>query len=1102
MQVKTLFDNQASDSTLRTALQDQFPEYWSIDVATGYFALRGWAALDDLVREKAAEHEGVIARILVGMVLPGQHQAIMEALDEEISPQKDATEGLQAKAARVPEELKAHLREQLSRGIPTKEDRIILHSLRELVETKRVEIKVYTRKPLHGKTYLLHLSNPKLPSAGFVGSSNLTGPGLNSNLELNLFTTEQQSTLELTEWFEDLWNDRYTINIDADLLDIIDNSWAAPEPRSPYDVYLKTCFSMSHDVRAGLLQYEISPLIEPQLLDFQKTAVKTLARRIMQRRGTMLGDVVGLGKTITATAVALMLRDNHGFIPLVLCPKNLEKMWIDYLKKYDLPGRVVPYSMAHRILPELPRHRFVIVDESHTLRNQGTRVYDAVQRYLHDNESNVLLLTATPYNLKYADVANQLALFLDEDEDLGLTPTAALKKNEHLLNNLEVAHSTLAAFRKSEEPEDWKRLMGEHLVRRTRSFVLNNYAQTDETGHKYLEFTDGQGKVSGRFTFPNRRAIPIEHVFPETDPAKQMTDIETLDAIAELTLPRYDLTRYLTVDAERLAKGEDKAFIEDFNAARGQVSGFVRTNFYKRLSSCGYSFLLSLQRHLRRNELFIYALDNNLPLPAGTLDPATLSDDEIDLDELLNSATDGELFFSNIAADYDQLVAEDPRGIRWVTPTLFTQNLRQDLEADSQTIRDLLSRFGKWDVYQDSKLNELYKLATQTHPDEKILVFTEYKDTAKYLEHALKQLGVTNVGCATGDSEDATSLARRFSPKTNDIDGALPVNADNELRVLIATDVLSEGQNLQQAHIIANYDLPWAIIKLIQRAGRVDRIGQEADEVLLYTVVHGNLEEQLHLRQRIQQRLAQNATTFGSDEKFFGTDSETRAISDLYDGKVEDITSSDDVDASSLAYEIWENATKDNLELRRRIEALPDLIDATRPWHPGDEEGVLCYASTDSGLDSFAWENAEGQTFLLTGHEALEKLHCEPDTPALPLRVDHDEVVKTLIQDVITDNLNTSGRLRGERRITFNMVFDTLEAHQDPRFAEALDAMHKYPLTSIAITRLRRARTSKHTTTLDLLNLIADLHEEKQLTTVSTRSADAIRIVSSLGVTK
>lgn len=1101
--VPKIFDNQSPETKMRGALETLFPSYQRIDVATGYFALRGWSSLDLLVREQfeVGDVEGPVARVLVGMILPAQHESIIDNLQAQITPLEGSATSLRERAPKVREELKAHLRKQLASGIPTKEDRETLQSLRELVEVGAVEMRVYTRKALHGKTYLLHHADPNIPSAGFVGSSNLTGPGLNSNLELNLHTTEQGSTEELSEWFEGLWNDRFTLPIDAELLEVIDDSWAAPTPRSPYDVYLKACYTMSQDVRAGLAQYEVNELIADTLLDYQTTAVKTLARRIMQRRGTMLGDVVGLGKTLTAIAIGLMLRDNHGFQPLVVCPKNLQTMWEQHLKEYDLPGRVVPYSMVHAVLPTLPRYRFVIVDESHTLRNEGTRTYNAVQTYLHENESHVLLLTATPYNLKYADVANQLALFLDEDEDLGLTPTFALQKNPNLYDRLEASHSSLAAFRKSEEPEDWKRLMGEHLVRRTRSFVLNTYAKDDEHGRKYLEFKNKDGSVSSRFTFPSRRVVPIDHAFADDDAATKMTSERTLDALANLKLPRYDLAAYLHPDAPYLANGDEKVFIEDSQTSRGQVAGFVRTNFYKRLSSCGHSFTLSLQRHLRRNELFIYAIENDLPLPAGTLDPATLADDAIDLEVMVQDAEEGVGFFKDIAGDYDQLSENSPRGIKWISPSLFRDSLLDDLNSDAEDIRSLLTWYGAWDPQSDSKVLKLVELLNDRHNGDKVLIFTEYKDTAKYLAQSLRQFGVSHVGCATGETEDATSLATRFSPETNLSDDDAPITPEEEIRVLIATDVLSEGQNLQQSHIIVNYDLPWAIIKLIQRAGRVDRIGQKSDEVLLYTMVHGRVEEQLQLRKRIQERLAANAATFGSDEKFFGTDTETKAISDLYDGKLEDVSSGEDVDASSLAFEIWQAATKDDPKLRHRIENLPDLIDATRPQLPGDKRGIVCCATTDSGIDSFAWYDAdEDTTSLMTGHEALAALKCLPDTEALPLYENHDAVVQELITGVIAKNLNSSGRLRGERRILWNRVGESLEAHSDPRFSPALDALYDSPLTTIATNQLRMIRRRKTTTNIDLLNHIADLYEQGILTTSTTKSADAVRIVASMGV--
>src|SRR5690606_20869016 len=211
---------------------------------------------------------------------------------------------------------------------------------------------------------------------------NLTAPGLTSNLELNVDVVDSAAAADLAQWFEERWNDRFSRPVTAELLELIDESWATPAPRSPYEVFLKVCYDLSRDVREGLAEYSVPPEIASTLLKYQTTAVRTLARRIMTKGGTMLGDVVGLGKTLTAIAVALMLRDEHGYMPLVVCPKNLVQMWEEHLEAYDLHGVVVPYSMVHSVLPGLRRYPFVIVDESHTLRNNQRRDYVAIQDYI------------------------------------------------------------------------------------------------------------------------------------------------------------------------------------------------------------------------------------------------------------------------------------------------------------------------------------------------------------------------------------------------------------------------------------------------------------------------------------------------------------------------------------------------------------------------------------------------------------------------------------------------------------------------------------------------------------------------------------------------
>ncbi|KXP08827.1 helicase-related protein [Tsukamurella pseudospumae] len=1061
-----------------------------MDVAVGYFNLRGWGVFDQLVGAKAADwNEGdpPIVRILIGMVTAGVQQETLDALQAGLEgtsePDADGNAQRERKAVLIEQ-----LRVQLMRGLPTAADRATLQSLRDLLSSGAIEIKVFTRRPLHGKAYVCHREDLNNPITGFVGSSNLTRPGLTVNYELNVDVVDLAAAEDLAQWFEDRWSDKFSRPITAEILDLLDESWARREPRRPYDVFLKVCYDLSRDVREGLAEYAVPSAIREQLLDYQATAVQTLARRIMTRRGTMLGDVVGLGKTLTAIAVALMLRDEHGYTPLVVCPKNLVSMWEEHFEAYELHGRVVPYSMAHAILPALRRYQLVIVDESHTLRNDSRRDYKAIQDYIHANDSKALLLTATPYNIRFVDVANQLGLYIDDDDDLGISPVNAINADPRLIDKVDGKTTTMAAFRRSEDADDWKRLMSEHLVRRTRTFIKNNFAQTDEAGQQYLEFSDGT-----RFSFPQRIPKPVDHSFGPNDPAAVMAGNTTLDTITALRLPRYELGNYLSPTAAPTES--EREFIDNLARGRGNVAGFVRTTFYKRLSSCGHSFTLSLKRHVARNELFLYAIDNDLPIPAGTITENQFGEDDDDP----NGEGDGD-YSTSVANRYAALSEAGPAGLTWISPGLFTPVLREMLQADTAALRALLNSYGDWRPETDSKLQALIHLLQSDHPAEKVLVFTEYKDTAEYIGAALRANGIQAVGVATGDSEDPTRLAHRFSPKSNALPGHdSDVTPENELRVLIATDVLSEGQNLQDAHIVVNYDLPWAIIRLIQRAGRVDRVGQKADTVLLYSFFHESVDNVIDLRRRISDRLHANAEAFGSDELFFGSDGETKAIADLYNGSLDDQDSADDVDASSLAYQHWTNATKDDADLAAKIAGLPDMISATRRERITDSDtGVVCYVRTDSGIDGFGRADSAGTTSLLTGHEVLKTFEAVPEEPGLEPTEQHDALIEALVRGPLATPTLAAGRLRGVRRTLWRRLGETLHNHNADT-AAALDDLYQHPLTKDSENRLRRA-VRNGATDDELATLITALHRDGDLTVTARTGKDPIRIVSTMGI--
>ena len=390
-----IYDNITDETRLGLALRDSLDDFDTVDIATGYIDLRGWSNMADILDAKGAPPVGrATARVLVGMVAPSDSQQLLDLLQDQVQPPEygaDIHDRERAVARR--DQLVAHLRNQLMRGLATKDGQATLQTLKRQLADGVVAMKVFTEKPLHGKTYIFYAPGKKHGARwAYVGSSNLTGAGLHRNLELNIDVQEQDANTKLATWFDERWNDHYSLDITAEIIELIENSWADENQPTPFEVYLKVCHALSQDARDGM-GYVLPKSMSNLLLDYQESAVRTLARRIVRRGGTMLGDVVGLGKTLTAVATALMLQAAEDYSTLVLCPKNLQPMWEKHIEEYDINGRVVPYSMAEKILPELKRFNLVICDESHNLRNNATIAYDAIHQYIRANSSKAVSYT-------------------------------------------------------------------------------------------------------------------------------------------------------------------------------------------------------------------------------------------------------------------------------------------------------------------------------------------------------------------------------------------------------------------------------------------------------------------------------------------------------------------------------------------------------------------------------------------------------------------------------------------------------------------------------------------------------------------------------------
>ncbi len=884
-------------------------------------------------------------------------------------------------------------------------------------------------------------------------------------------------------------------------------------PLDPYLVCLKMAWHLSREAREGLLQYGLPASMADKLLDFQTAAVNIAARIVYQRGGAIIGDVVGLGKTLIATAIARLLQEEHGMSTLVVCPKNLVPMWKSYLENYEIRGRVESLSMVPRgSLSELRRYQLVVVDESHNLRNRETKTWKKLRSYVEENDSKVVLLSATPFNKDVSDLDAQLSLFLSDDHDLGIRPEQAIAMAGEAAFGLtcEGRTTTIAAFRQSPFPEDWQDLLSQFMVRRTRRFIEDNYAHEDDQGRPYLEFGDGSC-----FYFPERLAKPVEQDLPRSDPSRQMVSQATLDAVADLTLPRYRIGDYL-LESETLTKAERKLIDDLTRSGRGNLMGFTRVMLFKRLSSSGPAFLATLRRHALRNRVALYAVDNRLSIPIGTVDNTLWSGegdhDTGDLFEngALYADAPGDSPSAEVA--YEMLVEAGRRNIRWLRAELLVEEFADDLRDDIEILDRLLSRFGNWDPDRDSKVAQLMRLASIDHPNDKLIVFTEYADTARYIVAELQRRGLDRVAEVTGSSDNPMALARRFSPVSNNVD---PDEIKEELRVLVSTDVLSEGQNLQDAHIIVNYDLPWAIVKLVQRAGRVDRIGQQSEQVIVYSLLPaGRIEDEIRLRSRIRDRLQESAQLLGSDEKFFGEPGERAVIEGRYneESEYELADGLGDVDPVSMAYEIWQGATANDRQLAKRVEELPNVVYSTLALTDSDgpSEGVLVHSQTVTGSDAFAFVSADESGKRVTPQRALRMAECSPETPPAPRLAAHHDLVRAAFEGPLTAPperpANTLGGVRGRiwtrldplRTNSADNLFWT-----QAELEAALNELHQHPLQETATDRL--ARALKERSNEDLAGLLVNLHKDGDLcnhpdqTTPDERSEP--KVICSMGFT-
>jgi len=844
----------------------------------------------------------------------------------------------------------------------------------------------------------------------------------------------------------------------------------------------------------------------------------------------LVGDVVGMGKTLTATAVAKMYQDDEGGRCIVCCPPKLKEMWEGYIRQYEITGEVIPYSQTKRLAKLQGRCRMLILDESHNLRNREMLAWTDIRDFIRDQDARVLLLSATPYNKHYEDLSNQLRLVLDEKADLGVRPEMLFRTmtEDQFFMRFQASPRSLVAFEHSVSPDDWRDLLKLFMVRRTRGYIIKNYAEYDEAhGRHYLTMPS----TGLRSYFPKR--IPKTVTFPITpgDQYSKLFNTGVVDIINRLNLPRYGLGGYMDKAHYEAAPAKDKELLENLSIAGQRLLGYCRTNLFKRLESSGHCFLLSLERHALRNLVYVHAIDNGLDLPIGAQDSSLLdtavSDADVDsfaqlfaadvtedangaqeelTDPMQLSLADLQQRAAIVYAVYAEARRRNRKQFKWIPCHYFAADLRKDLLADARELLRIVCDAGDWDAANDEKLDTLFQLLTEQERESKVLVFTQFADTAHYLAKQLTGRykvhgGVEAVTAETGNPAD---IVRRFSPNSN---RHQPRPGEHPVRVLIATEVLSEGQNCQDANVVVNFDLPWAIIRLIQRAGRVDRIGQENAEVRVYSCLPADgVENLIRLRTRLLGRLKENLEVIGTDERFFEDEQEHERLLDIYAEKLgvldDEGADAEDVDLPSLAMAIWEQAKKDDPSVEKQVKALPSQVFATR--QADDGQGVLVYFKTAEGFDSLVRVDREGRIVTQSLLGILKAATCPPDTEALPHHIQHHDLVRIGVREAMKEFLQEGGNL-GPRNSARRRVYERLSAYREdvkttaqaslfaPIDLQQLDTVieeiYKHPLTERARELLNR-QLREGANNESLAEMARHLHDDGILTITTDRAQD------------
>ncbi len=926
-----------------------------LDALVGYFRASGYFQIREFV-ENAQE-----IRILVGinidsLIYQANQQGILFDGDAEKAQEKFF------------QEIKKNIQEA---AYDKKVEDGMIQLIKDIA-TEKVKIKIHPKQNIHAKIYIFREKEKHNHGYGSVitGSSNLTDAGLSKNFEFNVELRDNSDIDFATQTFDKLWEE--AISLDINNIDKLQKETYLNDSYTPYEVYLKFLIeyfgkSIEFDPNS------ISDLPKGfKRLSYQVDAVNDGFSKMMKHNGFFLSDVVGLGKTIVSTLIAKKYFYTNGFPEhrsrtLIIVPPALKDNWVETIEKFNLDNvRIITNGSLHKI-NDATIFDLIIVDEAHKFRSDTAGIYNELQkicktptrRSLPDGTTipkRVILVSATPLNNRPEDIANQIYLFQDS-------------KN----STLEVANlqnffrKQIDAYKKlKREPDIVKVQEGvKKIYEKIRTKVIEplivRRTRTDLMAHElYSKDLEKQGIKFPIVKQPKKILYQLDSDLEDLyDKTIQVLSHETKG----LTYNRYRAISFL--------KPHKKIKYKQADMISAQLAKIMKTLLVKRIDSSFYAFKQSLFRFMKATEAMVTMFENGRIFIAPNLPVSDMINEDKE-EELMDLILEKSI--------------EDPT-IDICEPDDFENVFLTGLRRDLKLLQELNSDWEKVD--EDPKLNVFVDYLRSTllnqsiNPESKLVVFSESKETTAYLMEKLPQYITANILSIDSSSrKDLMPLVRKnFDANLSETE------QEDNYNIILTTEVLAEGVNLHRSNVIVNYDTPWNSTRLMQRIGRVNRIGSTADEVHVFNFYPtAKVNNDIELEKKAIMKLQSFHAALGEDSQIYSPDEETETFG-LFDKGMEEEKD------EKLAYLMMIRDIKEKTPaLFKQIKNMPFRARVGRKNKTYDLSTV-CYIK-DSKRDAFILVKDNEEIEELTFLETVKIFEAKVSEKAIPLHLKHHEQVQ------------------------------------------------------------------------------------------------------------